>query len=277
MELYEPQEPGFSQLGPHTLRSETTTPARRRSRHSQGEGAATTSTSDVLLGVGDDEGASLSVYSGPSPPAPLLAFDSALIASDLGPVPQDTSLEAIATLDWSGTTEPQLSASRLQSSHASELDGQASDFLQYGALLAPPWPGTHQGLEPAVKMKRVTGLEKGGQEADGDGRRKKAKRGLVDAATPGQGGGKKFACPYFKRNPKKYRNWTSCPGPGWDEVHRVKSACQNACVTPTADADMFAGLTFTGGIPSLLNVPDAGRRSRRTASSSCTCSKTPHA
>ncbi|KAI1874083.1 uncharacterized protein JN550_002662 [Neoarthrinium moseri] len=33
---------------------------------------------------------------------------------------------------------------------------------------------------------------------------------------------RRFACPYFKRNRRKYRQWTGCPGPGWDEVHRVK-------------------------------------------------------
>jgi len=57
--------------------------------------------------------------------------------------------------------------------------------------------------------------------SDHDGRRKKPKRVPADKAMAG-GEGKKFACPYFKRNRKKYSKWTSCPGPGWDEVHRVK-------------------------------------------------------
>lgn len=34
--------------------------------------------------------------------------------------------------------------------------------------------------------------------------------------------GRKFACPFFKRNPRKYATWTTCPGPGWEELHRVK-------------------------------------------------------
>ncbi|KAK4139595.1 uncharacterized protein C8A04DRAFT_32922 [Dichotomopilus funicola] len=59
-------------------------------------------------------------------------------------------------------------------------------------------------------------------EADGDGRRKKHKA-VPPSNTVGGGDSGKFACPYFKRNPKKYREWTSCPGPGWDEVHRVKT------------------------------------------------------
>ncbi|CCT70488.1 uncharacterized protein FFUJ_06466 [Fusarium fujikuroi IMI 58289] len=32
----------------------------------------------------------------------------------------------------------------------------------------------------------------------------------------------KYACPYFKYHPAKYRDWRTCPGPGWNDVHRVK-------------------------------------------------------
>ncbi|KAH8886341.1 hypothetical protein GQ53DRAFT_612925, partial [Thozetella sp. PMI_491] len=32
----------------------------------------------------------------------------------------------------------------------------------------------------------------------------------------------RFACPYFKRNPRKYSRVTTCLGPGWTEIHRVK-------------------------------------------------------
>ncbi|KAH6855545.1 hypothetical protein B0I37DRAFT_411529 [Chaetomium sp. MPI-CAGE-AT-0009] len=85
---------------------------------------------------------------------------------------------------------------------------------------------------PPKTMKRGAGPEPLGadalpeapQETDGDGRRKKAKRASLSAVvTDEEKGTAKFACPYFQRNPKKYRNWTSCPGPGWDEVHRVKT------------------------------------------------------
>ena len=34
--------------------------------------------------------------------------------------------------------------------------------------------------------------------------------------------GPRFACPYFKRDPQKYRTHRTCPGPGWQTVHRVK-------------------------------------------------------
>jgi hypothetical protein len=34
--------------------------------------------------------------------------------------------------------------------------------------------------------------------------------------------GKYFACPYFKRDRRKYQRFRSCPGPGWSTVHRMK-------------------------------------------------------
>ncbi|TDZ24868.1 hypothetical protein Cob_v002528 [Colletotrichum orbiculare MAFF 240422] len=34
--------------------------------------------------------------------------------------------------------------------------------------------------------------------------------------------GAKLACPFFKHNPRKYKNKRPCCGPGWDHVHRIK-------------------------------------------------------
>lgn len=33
---------------------------------------------------------------------------------------------------------------------------------------------------------------------------------------------RRFACPYFKRNPRRYQEERSCTGPGWKSVHRMK-------------------------------------------------------
>ncbi|KAK3319451.1 hypothetical protein B0H66DRAFT_475781 [Apodospora peruviana] len=63
---------------------------------------------------------------------------------------------------------------------------------------------------------RPASYKKAARTGDGDGRRKKVRRDNGHS-------GKKYACPYFKRDPKKYCKWTSCPGPGWDEIHRVKT------------------------------------------------------
>jgi len=71
--------------------------------------------------------------------------------------------------------------------------------------------------------------------SDHDGRRKKARKS--DNANVISGGQRKFACPYFKRNKKKYSKWTSCPGPGWDEVHRVKYGIPSLYCFAFADRD----------------------------------------
>lgn len=34
--------------------------------------------------------------------------------------------------------------------------------------------------------------------------------------------GRKFACPFCKHAPAKYKNVRTCLGPGWVDVHRVK-------------------------------------------------------
>ncbi|KAJ9156221.1 Protein kinase [Pleurostoma richardsiae] len=35
-------------------------------------------------------------------------------------------------------------------------------------------------------------------------------------------GERRFACPFYKNNPCKFRKWRTCGGPGWPTVHRVK-------------------------------------------------------
>lgn len=45
---------------------------------------------------------------------------------------------------------------------------------------------------------------------------KRAKSPSTDIPSP------LFACPYYKYNPRKYRRWRTCFGPGWRSVHRVK-------------------------------------------------------
>lgn len=108
-------------------------------------------------------------------------------------------------------------------------------FVQHGMPLpeledrrnsvsSPETPNRNVQKQP-VTPQSISGRVKHDQEweegvaSDHDGRRKKQKRGTDKMAA----GTKKFACPYFKRNRRKYSKWTSCPGPGWDEVHRVKS------------------------------------------------------
>jgi len=61
-----------------------------------------------------------------------------------------------------------------------------------------------------------------GQQGENDGDPNK-RRKVISASKSGNGKKeKRFACPYFKRDPKVYGDRRSCLGPGWLEVHRVK-------------------------------------------------------
>ncbi|KAL2140828.1 hypothetical protein VTI28DRAFT_3192 [Corynascus sepedonium] len=61
--------------------------------------------------------------------------------------------------------------------------------------------------------------EDGGHSGTSGAGPEKAKKKKVN---PKEGNGKKFACPFCKNNPAKYRTTKTCCGPGWDDVHRVK-------------------------------------------------------
>jgi len=135
---------------------------------------------------------------------------------------------------------------QLQEQQLQTHEGVVSSY-QRPAPPPPPPPARRQalfqtGLEPPGSANKrsatsepdafkpstsVTPDALGVDDSDHDGRRKKAKK----ASHQGSIGNRqttvrrsmKFACPYYKRNPRKYCKWTSCPGPGWDEIHRVKT------------------------------------------------------
>lgn len=43
---------------------------------------------------------------------------------------------------------------------------------------------------------------------------------------------RRFACPFFKKNPLHFREWRSCPGPGWGTTHRVKEHLYRSHLLP---------------------------------------------
>ncbi|KAK2730011.1 hypothetical protein CKAH01_09920 [Colletotrichum kahawae] len=59
------------------------------------------------------------------------------------------------------------------------------------------------------------------QEADRSGDGDEQKRPRLGSSSPEVS---RLACPYFKKTPQRYctSKWRSCPGPGWETVHRVK-------------------------------------------------------
>jgi len=70
-------------------------------------------------------------------------------------------------------------------------------------------------IEAAAQHSMASGDVQPTAATDTDKRRRKQPPGGCSVK-------KKFACPFYKKSPEKHNTWTSCPGPGWDEVHRVK-------------------------------------------------------
>ena len=60
------------------------------------------------------------------------------------------------------------------------------------------------------------------QDDDDDEDNRKRKRGKSRSADTGDMAQRKLACPFFKRRPATYMSRRSCPGPGWQSVHRLK-------------------------------------------------------
>lgn len=94
-----------------------------------------------------------------------------------------------------------------------------SATYQEQVLRGDDFGGTGSGAVPRQGRRPFPPDAESEEDNDGgnDDRRRKRPRLLSSAAET-----KRLACPYYKRNPRKYCKWTSCPGPGWDEIHRVK-------------------------------------------------------
>ncbi len=55
-------------------------------------------------------------------------------------------------------------------------------------------------------------------EDDGSSKRRRGSATATDSSDTGA----RFACPFYKHDPDRYRNRRTCPGPGWPTVHRMK-------------------------------------------------------
>ncbi|KAK1845000.1 hypothetical protein CCHR01_12363 [Colletotrichum chrysophilum] len=88
----------------------------------------------------------------------------------------------------------------------------------------PDLPG-REGRLLASKRSRLDDKDNGnedeeGKDRDGDGNR--PPRAKLPKVQEDEVSGAKLACPFFKHNPRKYKNQRPCCGPGWDHVHRIK-------------------------------------------------------
>lgn len=55
-------------------------------------------------------------------------------------------------------------------------------------------------------------------DEEGANKRRRGSLVTVDSSEIGV----RFACPFYKHDPNRYRNQRTCPGPGWQTVHRMK-------------------------------------------------------
>ena len=88
----------------------------------------------------------------------------------------------------------------------------------------PPGSGTGATTSKLAGQKRVLQDDddrdgsRDEDEEDGSGKDRNKKRSKTDVHDDRP----RFACPYFKRDPAKFKNARTCCGPGWTEVHRIK-------------------------------------------------------
>lgn len=89
--------------------------------------------------------------------------------------------------------------------------------------------GTGQG-GAGGKRKSRTDESTPSSNPDDDGPTKR--RRVSIATTEDSETGPRFACPFYKHDPNRYRNRRTCPGPGWPTVHRMKEHLYRAHAKP---------------------------------------------
>ncbi|KAJ4289659.1 hypothetical protein N0V90_010988 [Kalmusia sp. IMI 367209] len=90
----------------------------------------------------------------------------------------------------------------------------------------------------------------------------KRRRISITTTTEDSETGPRFACPFFKHDPNRYRNRRTCPGPGWPTVHRMKEHLYRSHAQPIycprcysmfdSDSDFSAHIR---GNPCQISVP----------------------
>ncbi|KAH7555043.1 hypothetical protein BM1_07704 [Bipolaris maydis] len=93
-------------------------------------------------------------------------------------------------------------------------------------------PSSQSGISASTGHSRKTSSSSGPKrktrqdgspppEDDDEDRPNKRRRGSI-TTFDGSDMGARFACPFYKHDPNRYRNRRTCPGPGWTTVHRMK-------------------------------------------------------
>lgn len=96
-------------------------------------------------------------------------------------------------------------------------------------------------------------------EGQGNGHNKKPRKSLDPVDHPHR----KFACPFFKRNPRNHRGCRSCIGPGWESVHRVKLVINQSPELTKIANNQSESISIVA-TPCLFNVQDVVHFSQMT-------------
>jgi hypothetical protein len=101
-------------------------------------------------------------------------------------------------------------------------DRQRSYSVGSKALMTSSRSGIGQTSRGLAGQKRQ--LQEDERDGSQSGREENGQRNRNIKRAKTQDGISMFACPYYKRDPQKFKNCRSCCGPGWSSVHRVKYA-----------------------------------------------------
>jgi len=103
----------------------------------------------------------------------------------------------------------------------SHAGSEGTSTSQSGAPISAPYSGGGQanaGRKRGAAEEETAQNRENGRGNGGDPN----KRPKLDGTQKDRQTITKFACPFYKRNPEKYKNQRACSGPGWETVHRVK-------------------------------------------------------
>ncbi|KAF2676248.1 hypothetical protein K458DRAFT_424869 [Lentithecium fluviatile CBS 122367] len=97
-------------------------------------------------------------------------------------------------------------------SQSSKAQGNASNTSRAGR-------GAPQGSGGKRKARAEENFPPDDPDDDGSSKRRRVS---ITTTTEDSENGPRFACPFYKHDPNRYRNRRTCPGPGWPTVHRMK-------------------------------------------------------
>lgn len=100
-------------------------------------------------------------------------------------------------------------------------DEGAGSSRKSGATSAEPLApvsSARSGVQRGVSRKGKRSASPGDEGSDGEENEvPKTKRAKIETTEV-----KRLACPFFKRDPQRYKDQSKCVGPGWPTVHRLK-------------------------------------------------------